>query len=61
MWERRARLEAEADRPIRIETALSIVMAGLVPAIHVLMSTFAPLKPWMPATWAGMTSLAAVR
>jgi hypothetical protein len=32
-------------------------MAGLVPAIHVFAD--APTKTWMPATSAGMTSIAA--
>jgi hypothetical protein len=34
---------------------LSVVMAGLVPAIHVFESSTA-LKTWMPATSAGMTA-----
>jgi len=36
-----------------IRGALSAVMAGLVPAIHVLL---AAQKTWMPATSAGMTT-----
>src|SRR5436190_3124540 len=37
---------------MRLSHDLSVVMAGLVPAIHVLLT--AP-KTWMPATSAGMT------
>jgi hypothetical protein len=36
-------------------TCLSAVMAGLVPAIYVLLGAIA-VKAWMPATSAGMTS-----
>jgi hypothetical protein len=35
---------------------LSGVMAGLVPAIHVLLAWIAGRKAWMPATSAGMTT-----
>jgi len=34
---------------------LSAVMAGLVPAIHVLLAAVKERKTWMPATSAGMT------
>ena len=37
------------------EGALTVVMAGLVPAIHALVSTC--IKTWMPGTRPGMTSL----
>jgi hypothetical protein len=32
-----------------------VVMAGLVPAIHVFLC--AEAETWMPGTWPGMTSL----
>jgi len=33
----------------------TVVMAGLVPAIHVFLNLHEALKTWMPATSAGMT------
>jgi len=35
-----------------VEHSFSVVMAGLVPAIHAFLLT----KTWMPATSAGMTN-----
>jgi hypothetical protein len=43
--------------PIRIiSNTLSVVMAGLVPAIHVLLAVVQEGKAWLPATSAGMTA-----
>jgi hypothetical protein len=36
------------------EPGLELVMAGLVPAIHVFIAE--PIKTWMPARGAGMTT-----
>src|SRR5690606_10005173 len=41
-----------------IEASLFVVMAGLVPAIHVL-ATIAERKTWIPATSAGMKEVSA--
>jgi hypothetical protein len=35
---------------------LSSVMAGLVPAIYILLAEVAARKTWMPATSAGLTT-----
>jgi hypothetical protein len=44
-------------RPLRLRNArtLDVVMAGLVPAIHVLLALVKERESWMPGTRPGMT------